>query len=126
MKQNVRVLVADGQEIVRSAMFRALLERDVFCDCVASGGDAITCLGDRDYAVMILDFALPHAGAAAVIETLRFLPAERRPIVIATAASGEGGSEGDTDLVQMIVRKPLRIRDLADMVESCVGQARTA
>jgi len=118
-----RVLVADGDERVRVAMFRALLERDVFCDCVAAGGDAIDRLATRPYALVILDFALPHAGAIAVIESLRTMSAESRPMVIAL---GDVDASADSDLVQMVFRRPLRVRDLADVVDSCVSQVCTA
>lgn len=122
---NVRVLVADGEESVRTALFRALLDRNVFCDCVASGGDAIVRLAERQYALMVLDFSLPHAGAAAVVESLRVMPSGRRPIVIATAAGGASDRDGDTDLVQMILRRPVHVRDVAEMVGACLAQVRT-
>ena len=120
---NARVLVADGDERVRVAVLRALLERHVFCDCVSSGGDAIVRLAERPYALVILDIALPHAGAVAVIESLRMMSAASRPMVIAT---GDVHASTDSDLVQMIFRRPLRIRDLADVVDACVAQVCTA
>src|SRR5205085_1940093 len=81
-----RVLVVDGEEGVRTGLFRALLDRGIFCDCSASGGDAIDRLGRTPYAMVILDFSLPGAGAAAVIEALRVMPQDERPMVIATAS----------------------------------------
>lgn len=125
MSHNVRVLVVDGEESVRTALFRALLDRDVFCDCVASGGDAIMRLGERHYALVVLDFSLPQAGAAAVIESLRVMPSVERPMVIATSAGGASGRDGDTDLVQMILRRPMRVRDVAEMVGACLDQVCT-
>lgn len=119
---NSRVLVADSEDGVRTAMFRALLERDVFCDCVRSGGDAIVHLAERPYALVILDFSLPHAGAIAVIESLRMMSGASRPMVIAT---GNVDASTDSDLVQMVFRRPLRIRDLADVVNACVAQVCT-
>jgi DNA-binding response OmpR family regulator len=120
---NARVLVADSDERVRSAVFRALLERDVFCDCVSSGGDAIVRLTEQPYVLVILDFSLPHASAIAVIESLRAMSGEARPIVIAT---GDIDASADSDLVQMVFRRPLRVRDLADVAEACVYQVCTA
>jgi CheY-like chemotaxis protein len=122
---NVRVLVADGEESVRTALFRALLDRNVFCDCVSSGGDAIVRLGERRYALVVLDFSLPHAGAAAIVESLRVMPSAERPMVIATSADGASTRDSDTDLVQMILRRPVRVRDVAEMVGACLAQVRT-
>jgi len=120
---NARVLVADSDERFRMAVFRALLERDVFCDCVGAGGEAIARLGERPYALVILDFSLPHAGAIAVIESLRTIIAAERPMVIAT---GDIDASADSDLVQMVFRRPLRVRDLAAVVDACVGHVCTA
>jgi len=126
VKSNARVLVVDGQEAVRAAMFRALLTRDIFCDCVSSGGDAITRLGERDYGLIVLDFALPNAGAVAVIESVRAIPAAARPMIIAVAARDDGARDSDSELVQMILRKPIRITDAAEMIEACITHKRTA
>ena len=120
---NARVLVADGDDAVRTAMFRALLERDIFCDCVSSGGDAIERLAGRPYALVILDVSLPHAGSIAVIESLRLMAGASRPMVIAT---GDVDASTDSDLVQMVFRRPLRVRDLADVVDACLAQVCTA
>jgi len=125
VSNEVRVLLADGEERVRTAMFRALLDRYVFCDCVASGGDAIEQFSQRGYALLILDFDLPRAGAAAVLEAVRDMPPALRPIVIAVA-SGSVAREVDSDLVHMILRKPLRIVEAADMVQACLTHKRTA
>ena len=118
----IRVLVIDTDERVRTAMFRALLDREIFCDCVGSAGDAIERLAVTSYALVILDFSLPHAGAVAVIESLRNISAAQRPMVIATAGSDAGP---DSEIVQMVFRRPPRIRDLADVVEACLAQVRT-
>ena len=120
---SARVLVADGEEGIRSAMFRALLDRGVFCDCVSSGGDAIERLASTAYALIILDFSLPYAGAVAVIEALRAMPAARQPMVL---ASGHVDTAPDSDLVQMIFRRPMHVRDVADVVDACLAQVRTA
>lgn len=125
MSNEVRVLLAESEERVRTALFRALLARDVFSDCVASGGDAIQRLHERSYALVMLDCALPRAGAAAVIEALREMPAESRPIVIAVAANSDA-RDVDSDMVQMILRKPLRIDEASEMVRACLTQKRTA
>ena len=133
---SVRVLIAEGEEDVRTALSHALLDRDVLCDCVASGGEAISRLGLSAYGVVLLDYALPNAGAVAVLECLRMLPIAQRPIVLGTAANGDGAGDdsslsllaagSDTDLVQMVLRRPFRIRDVAGMVGACVAQLRTS
>ena len=104
-------------------MFRALLDRGVFCDCVGTGGDAIERLAGTAYALIVLDFSLPHTGAVAVIESVRVMPPAQQPMVIAT---GSIDVAPDSDLVQMIFRRPLRVRDVAEVIEACLAQVRTA
>ena len=116
------MLVVDGEVVVRESMFRALLKREIFCDCVASGGDAIARLAEQPYALVVLDFSLPHAGAVAILESLRMLSDETRPMVIATATVG---GVPDSDLVQMVFRRPMRVRELADVVAACLAQVST-
>ena len=127
VREHVRVLIADREESVRTAMFRALLDRYVFCDCVSSGGDAIDRLGERSYALVVLDFGLPRAGAAAVLEALRDMPVKTRPMVLALASTGGfDAHDSDGELVQMILRKPLRVSEAAEMVEACITHRPTA
>jgi CheY-like chemotaxis protein len=103
-------------------MLRALLDRGMFCDCVSTAGDAIARLAEQPYALIVLDFSLPQAGAVAVIESLRSMAAAERPMVIATATI-QGAP--DSDLVQMVFRRPPRVRDVADVVHACLVQVRT-
>jgi CheY-like chemotaxis protein len=122
--EHVRVLVVDGEENTRLGLFRALLDREIFCDCVASGGEAIARLGEQRYALVILDFSLPRAGAAAVTESIRAMDDADRPMVIATATTATS-CDDETGLVQMILRRPARVRDVADLVAACLAQVRT-
>lgn len=121
--QTARVLVADGEEGVRVGMFRALLDRGIFCDCSATGGDAIDRLARTPYALVILDFSLPNAGAVAVLEVLRAMTHAERPMVIATATV-DGAP--DSEMVQIVFRRPPRIRDIVEVIEACLDQVRTA
>jgi CheY-like chemotaxis protein len=121
---HVRVLVADGDDAVRMALFRALLERNIFCDCVSNAHDALARIGERVYAILLLDLALPD-GAANVLELLRGFA--RPPIIIGSAARNGGAppEDLDTELVQIVMRRPLRVADVADIVDSCLNQVRT-
>ena len=103
-----------------------MLDCSVFSDCVANGGDAISRLADQPYAMIVLDVGLPHAGAAAVLEWIRALPAEKRPMIIAMAAATRAlETDGNGELVQMVLRKPLRVSEVASLVGSCLSQVRT-
>lgn len=120
---SARVLIADGDRRLRTQLYTRLLDVDVFSDAVATANDALEYLRDRAYGLILLDLDLPNAEAYAVIDQLRLMTRPERPMVLATA-SREHQPTVDPDLVQIIMRKPLRLADVADMIRSCVGPTR--
>jgi DNA-binding response OmpR family regulator len=71
---------------------------------------------------MLLDLDLTEDEGDSTLNRIRSMPDETRPIVLATT-SRSGARTVDVDLVQMIIRKPLRISDLAEMIRSCLQGA---
>lgn len=118
MTQTPRVLLVDGDELVRAELSRALLDRDVFCDAAVSARDALAQLGQRRYALMLLH--LEMAGAESVLDCIRSLRAERRPMVLMTANVRSPKDAIDTELVQIIIRRPMRIAEVAGMIRACL------
>lgn len=115
-----RVLIADGDRRLRTNLYTRLLDADIFSDCVATANDAIEYMRDRAYGLILLDLELPNGEGYALIDQIRVLPKHQRPMILATA-SRDLQPNLDPDLVQIIIRKPLRLADVADMVRSCVG-----
>jgi DNA-binding response OmpR family regulator len=118
MAHNARVLLVDGDEVVRASLSKALLDRDVFCDAAVSARDALVQLGQRPYALMLLHLEI--AGAESVLDCIRSLRASRRPIVLVTANVRSPKDAIDTELVQIIIRRPLKIAEVAGMIQACL------
>jgi len=118
MTHNSRVLLVDADEQVRALLSRALLDRDVFCDAAVSARDALVQLGARRYALMLLHLEMP--GVEGVLDCLRSLPASRRPMVLMTADVRSSKDAIDTELVQIIIRRPLKIAEVAGMIRACL------
>jgi DNA-binding response OmpR family regulator len=118
MAHNSRVLVVDGDEQVRALLSRALLDRDVFCDAAVSAPDARAQLSERRYALMLLHLEMPDVES--VLDCIRSLPASRRPMVMITANVRSSKDAIDTELVQIIIRRPLKIAEVAGMVRACL------
>jgi DNA-binding NtrC family response regulator len=118
MTQNARVLLVDGDELVRASLSKALLDRDVFCDAAVSARDALVQLGQRRYALMLLH--LEMASAESVLDCVRSMPAPNRPIVLVTANVRSPKDAIDTEIVQIIIRRPLRIAEVAGMIHACL------
>jgi len=118
MTQTSRVLLVDADEQVRALLSRALLDRDVFCDAAVSARDALKQLGARRYALMLLHLEMP--GADEVLACIRSMPASRRPIVLMTADIRSPKDAIDTEIVQIIIRRPLKIAEVAGMIRACL------
>src|SRR5438445_4321299 len=111
MTQTSRVLLVDADEQVRASLSTALLDRDVFCDTAASAREALVQLGARRYALMLLQ--LEMADMESVLDCIRSLPASSRPIVLMTADVRSPKDAIDTEIVQIIIRRPLKIAEVA-------------
>jgi DNA-binding response OmpR family regulator len=118
MTHNSRVLLVDADEQVRALLSRALLDRDVFCDAAVSVRDALVQLGRRDYALMLLHLEMP--GVEDVLDCIRSLPVNSRPMIIMTAEVRSSKDPIDTELVQIIIRRPLKIAEVAGMIRACL------
>lgn len=118
MTETSRVLLVDADEQVRALLSRALLDRDVFCDTAVSVRDALVQLGERRYALMLLHLEMP--GTEDVLECIRSMPASRRPMILMTAERRSSKDAIDTELVQIIIRRPLKIAEVAGMIRACL------
>src|SRR5512140_2799421 len=111
-----RVLIAAESETLRGRLHAKLLERDIFSDAASGGPSSIEKLDSADYAVLLLDLALP--GVEAVHARLAALVEEKRPIVIALAM--EHATITENDFVQIVLRRPFDALQIADIVRSCL------
>ncbi len=117
-----RVLIADTDPGLRRQLQKRLLDAKVPSDCVTDGRAAAAKLREQSYAVVVVDLELPPITAEAILESIRGVNAEARPVVLVLAAASVARSI-DVDVVQIVLRKPCNIAQLADLVRSCVNAA---
>jgi len=118
MAQSTPVLIVDGDEQVGILIHKALLDRAVSCNTAASAGEALTLLAERRHAIVLLQIEMPDAQS--VLDAIRSTLPEHRPIVMVTAEVRSPKDAIDTDLVQVIIRRPLRIAEVAEIIRSCL------
>jgi DNA-binding response OmpR family regulator len=114
-----RVLIADRDPYVRQKLYGALLDMNVFSDCVGSTLEAVAKLEAEPYGVVVLDIDLPN-GVDGIVRRIASMPAHERPIVLALANLPEAARSLDVDIVQIVLRRPVRLRHLIDLVASCL------
>jgi DNA-binding response OmpR family regulator len=113
------VLIADGDAVLRRQLSKRLLDYEVASDCVADGASAIAHLDARSYAIVVLDLALDRPDAWRVLDRVRSLPSRQRPIVLVMVTNQETRSL-DVDVVQVVLRKPVKIGEITDLVRVCI------
>lgn len=118
-----RVLIADGDAAIRQQLFSGLLELDIFSDVVSNTHDAIEKLDTERYGLLVIDVALPVGNVEDVIARVQQMPMPQRPVVLVLAAKPEAARTLDVDIVQIVLRRPVVLRQLIDLVRSCLRSA---
>jgi two-component system response regulator ResD len=118
-----RVLIADADQGIRQQLYSALLELDIFSDCVANTQDAIEKLETERYGLLVVDVALPPGNVEDVIARVQQMVPAQRPVVLVLAAKPEAARTLDVDIVQIVLRRPIVLRQLVDLVRSCLRSA---
>ena len=124
-----RILVAETDFETRKQLHKRLLDVNLFSDCVDNGRAAMILLTEKKYAVVVLDLALGHAGkdqtgAERILEHIQALPLSDRPVVLVLADSGSARSL-DVEVVQIVIRRPVNLVHVAELIQSCVKTAST-
>ena|SRR5688572_192948 len=117
-----RVLIADADPGLRRQLYKRLLDAGLFADSVADGQSALEKLSQRSYAVILLDLRLSGIGAERILDFVSGDTRGSRPVIL-VMSDGSVGRSLDVDLVQIVLRKPCNIYQLAEMIQSCVRSA---
>lgn len=120
-----RVLIADTDAGLRQRLYGRLLDLDIFSDCVSSAADAIQKLDESDFGLVIADVALP-GGVEQLLERIGTMSRKLRPIVLVLAGAPEAARSLDVEIVQIVLRRPVDVQQIVDLVQSCLrsGKAR--
>lgn len=115
-----RVLIADGDAALRQQLSGELLKLNVYSDVVSTTDDALTKLGEHEFGVVVIDVALAFGDVERVIACIESLPARQRPVVLVLAANPESARSLDVEIVQIVLRRPVNLSLLVDVVRSCI------
>ncbi|MCU1348868.1 MAG: Two-component system, response regulator, stage 0 sporulation protein [Acidobacteria bacterium] len=113
------MLVAQAESTVRRRLFKALLDHDIDSDGAADAAEALARVAKQRYQLIVLDLALPGATTEEVLAPFRNAAPAGRPIVIVTG-NHDGARNLDHELVQIVLRPPVDLTQLAELVQSCL------
>lgn len=112
-----RALIAVGSSETRRELYKQLLDRGVFSDYAADGQVAMQRLGEIAYGLVVLDLTLTKVDALRIVETIGAM--SPRPMIIAIADDAPYPTL-DSDVVQIVVRAPFPLHELAGIIASCL------
>jgi len=115
-----RVLIVDDDDAIRALLFTILRRRRFAVDSARNGLEALTRLRNCVYSVMLLDLMMPMKSGWDVLDELKKLPADARPLVIVLTAGNEP-RELDPAIVAGSIRKPFDVDVLMATVTACMN-----
>ena len=118
-----RVLIADSDASVRQQLSRALLAVDVSSDVASSVPGMLQRLDAETYGVILVDITLPGGDPEQVLARIAAQKPEDRPVVIVVASNPASARSLDVEIVQIVLRRPLSLRQTVEVISSCVGNA---
>jgi PAS domain S-box-containing protein len=124
LPEGARVLVVDDSAANRAIVAGYLATRDVRCDQVATGQEALVVLGaaadaGEPYELVVLDSRMPGMDGVQLAGAIRDRPSLRSARLLMLTSTGEAGVPG----VDRCVTKPVRRGMLLETVAELIGTA---
>jgi len=113
---NVRVLVVDDEEMVRSIVTQLLTLNDHEVDRASSGSEALELFEKAHYDIVFTDFGMPEMTGAELARRLR----ERAPHLPVILLTGYTDTEEAVDEVDDILSKPFKLEELEATIQKFV------
>ena len=115
---NLNILVADDDQLVRQSTARHLRAQGFQVTSVSNGADALIHLNSGRFDLALLDLAMPKLSGREVVERLQESGRDL-PLVITSGYEGElQRFSQDFDSRHATIRKPYRMFELHDLIGS--------
>jgi two-component system response regulator TctD len=119
----MRILIVEDDRRLADQLAKALRREKYAVDCVHDGSDAQHVLATHDYALVILDLALPQLDGLAVIRDLR-ARSDAVPVIILTATDTVESRVAGLDIgADDYLTKPFNIRELEARIRAHLRRA---
>jgi DNA-binding response OmpR family regulator len=111
-----RVLIVESNDALRAMLFTILRHQPIGVDTAASAEDAWQKVTTCDYALIVIDMDVPHAGS--FLARFRNERSEANSFVLAVR-DVRNSEFLDPDVVSAVLNKPLEVDTLAEIVREC-------
>ncbi len=118
MSDEPRVLIVEGNDVLRTMLFTILRHQPVGVDTAASAEEALQKVSQCDYALALVDMDMPDgAGEAFLTEYTEERPGATTFVIAVRDPKNEAYL--DPAMVSAVLNKPLEIDMLAELVREC-------
>jgi CheY-like chemotaxis protein len=120
MDQHRRVLIVDDDPDVRKVITAALAPYGLVVHAAGDGEEALSCLRENTYTVILLDLMMPKVDGFGVLDALKTEAMQSPPVVLVlTGADRTIVERLDSQRIHGIVRKPFDAQELATLIVAC-------
>jgi DNA-binding NtrC family response regulator len=118
MSDEPRVLIVEGNDVLRTMLFTILRHQPVGVDTAASAEEALQKVSQCDYALALVDVDMPDGSGVSFLADFNEQRPEAPTFVIAVR-DPKNEVYLDPALVSAVLNKPLEIDMLAELVREC-------
>lgn len=119
MRVEKRILIVDDDDAIRALLVTVLRRRGYRLDMARNGLEAVEKLVACSYELIVLDLMMPRMNGYELLDWLRSLPEDARPLVLVLTAGLEA-RKFDNALVIGTMAKPFDIELLVDTIAGCL------
>ena len=112
-----KVLIVEDDSAIRTLLVAALRREPLEVHMASDGMAALDCVGEHDFAVILLDLMMPRLNGFDFIDAFAALRPSATPVVIVMTAFDKGIlGRLDASRVHAILHKPFDMERVVDMV----------
>jgi DNA-binding NtrC family response regulator len=120
MKENARILVVDDEPMVCLALTNWLEEENYLAKAVGNGPEAIACLREENWDIVLLDLRMPGMDGMEVLKQLQEIAPQTVVIMITAYASIPSAVQAMKEGAYDYIVKPLDVEQLTLMLNRIV------
>jgi len=115
-----RVLIVDDDPEVAKLISSALAPHGLVVHTASNGREALICLQEKTYAVILLDLLMPELDGFGVLDAFKGDSLQSPPVVLVLTGADRAVVERlDPQQIHGIVRKPFDPPELASLIVAC-------
>ena len=113
----MNVLVADDDETIRALISRLFTKRGDKVQTASDGQNAIGCLGQQKFDLLILDLMMPRTDGIGVLKHIATMSGPIPQVIVMTAAAPVLAASIPREHVAAVLTKPFDINTLLRMAD---------